>query len=303
MQSISSDLSSLLKLNQFALQVNSPIQTPNFTPVSGDISQDLLNDIASSTAISGAGMPFDMAMNDIASYKDLISTAQDSISQMRTKGNDIKDIIAQAQQGNLSQELLDKMQTEVDAKILDISIIKDAAESNGVNPHSSANSIAIPDMQSLMGMNNTSTNGSMASYNMDLNLDVDGVNFTGSANITMGYDENGTFQFAFDVSLDYDLSAISGEGGITSPDASNVIDNFLSMLDSKDNTLSNANNFFDKVFEKIFDAMNSSQAMSDGMGDYSSSSSYLSKQIAQQSSTIFDSIMMNQMPGLALNLI
>ena len=49
--------------------------------------------------------------------------------------------------------------------------------------------------------------------------------------------------------------------------------------------------------------MNSSQAMSDGMGDYSSSSSYLSKQIAQQSSTIFDSIMMNQMPGLALNLI
>ena len=109
---------------------NSPVST-GITPVSGDINQELLDDIAEiSSGGYGATMPFDMAMNDIASYKDLISVAQDNLSQMKSQGQDIRDIIAQVQQGGLSQELIDKMQAEVDEKIMDINIIKDAAESN-----------------------------------------------------------------------------------------------------------------------------------------------------------------------------
>ena len=133
MQPISSDLPKILQLNQFSMQVNapnSPVST-GIIPVSGDINQELLDDIAEiSSGGYGATMPFDMAMNDIASYKDLISVAQDNLSQMKSQGQDIRDIIAQVQQGGLSQELIDKMQAEVDEKIMDINIIKDAAESN-----------------------------------------------------------------------------------------------------------------------------------------------------------------------------
>jgi len=279
MQALSSDLSSLLQLNQFALQVSAPGQ--NVAGVSqGVVAPDpsvaqanpskFVNDAAvTAPNLSSAGSSFDMAMNDIASYKDVIAAAQSGISQMRADGEGIRDIIAQAQQGNLSQELLDKMQAEVDEKILDISIIKDAAQSSGPNPNGVA-TLNIPDAQTLMGLNSSSdvmsamTNG-IASYDMDISFDVDGMSFNGSAKIAMGVDSNGTFQFAFDVTLDYDLSAIAGEGGITSPDAPATIENFLNSLDKQDGILAKANKIVDSAFEKIFDAVNSNQA-SGGMG-------------------------------------
>ena len=310
MQPITSDLSSILQLNQFALQVSAPnvnpaqtqVETVSPKPISGDIDQKLLDDIAvmSSPNMTNAGMPFDIAMNDIASYKDVISQAQAGISAMRTKGQDIKDIIAQAQQGNLSQELIDKLQAEVDEKILDISIIKDAAEKDGTNIYDSPYGINIQDIESMTGTGGSDfmaqITGGMTSYDLDLSFSVDGINFDGSAKISMGTDSNGVFQFAFDVSLDYDLSGIAGEGGITSAGAPDIIDNFMNMLDSKDGILSKASKIVDSAFEKIFNAVNPS--VPDNF-----SSSYLSKQILQQSSSIFDSINMNQLPGMALNLI
>ncbi len=314
MQALSSDLSSLLQLNQFALQVSAPGQNvagvqPGVVAPDPSVAQanpsKFVNDAAvTAPNISGASAPFDMAMNDIASYKDVISAAQSGIAQMRADGEGIRDIIAQAQQGNLSQELLDKMQAEVDEKILDISIIKDAAQSNG--PNNGVSSLSISDAPNLMGVNNSSevmslmSNG-MTSYDMDINFDLDGINFNGSAKVAMGVDSNGTFQLAFDVTLDYDLSAIAGEGGITSPDAPATIESFLNSLDKQDGILSKASQIVDSAFEKIFDAVNASQGAG-GMGDYINSS-YLGKQIAQQSSSVFDSIMTNQLPGMALNLI
>ena len=306
MQAISSNLPSILQLNQFAMQVDAP----KLTPVAGNISQDLLNEIAATsvTSMSGSGAPFDMAMNDIASFKDVISAARDGISQMRNDATDIKDIIAQAQQGNLSQELLDKMQAEVDEKILDISIIKDAAETNGSNPYNEITGLSISDMESLMGVNGSdavmsSMANGMTAYDMDISFDIDGVSFAGSAKIAMGMASDGSFKLAFDVSLDYDLSGLtSSGGGITSEGAPDIINNFMNMLDGQDGILAKASKIVDSAFEKIFENVNASQNTG-GQGDYINSSAFLSRQIVQQSSSVLDSIMMNQMPGMALNLI
>jgi len=307
MQAISSDLSSILQLNQFALQITAP---PSPTPVAGNMSQELLNEMAVSTPeISNSSMPFDMAMNDIASYKDVISAAQDGISQMRTQGQSIKDIVAQAQQGGLSQELIDKMQAEVDEKILDISIIKDAAESNNNNPYMNQNTLTVNDIQNLMGVSGNDgvmsalTNG-LNSYDFDISFNLDGISFEGSAKIAMGMAADGSFQFAFDVSLDYDLSGLTSEGGgITSPDASGIIDNFMNMLDNQDSILNKANKIVDSAFQKIFDSMNSTLSGGNQNQNYMDSSSFLSQQIMQQSSATMNSIMLNQMPNIALSLI
>ena len=303
MQAISSNLPSILQLNQFSMQVNSPA----ITPVSGDISQDVLNDIAElSSASSGAANTFENTMDNLASYKDIISQAKDSVSAMRTQGQDIKDIIAQAQQGGLSQELLDKLQTEVNEKINDITLIKDAVESEDDNPFNGF-SFSIDDMEALTGMTGENNIMSMMysgmnSYSMDLNFEVDGISFDGSANIQMGMDANGRFQFAFDVSLNYDLSGLTSEGGgITSPDAPQLINNFMNMLDSQDSILSKANSVIETAFEKIFDKMNASETAI--MGYDFSSSSMLSQQLVQKSSSVLDSIMFNQMPNIALNLL
>ena len=309
---ITSDLSSFLQLNQFAMQVTSPPNPAlategvgNFNPVTAaeNTSQNLVNDMAvSSPDLSGAGVPFDIAMNDLASYKDVISAAQDGISQMRTQGQGIKD---QAQQGNVSQELIDKMQAEIDSKIVDISIIKDAAEHNGANPFYGETGVTIQNAQELMGyasQEDAMNAMSNMSSSFDLSLNIDGINYEGSAKIAMSMGSDGSFQLAFDVSLNYDLSGLAGDG-ITSPDASSIIDNFMSMLDGHDSTLGNANKLVDAVFEKIFDNVNSPNGMFGAQNNSAPSSYNIGKQIIQQSSSILDSIMMNQMPGMALNLI
>jgi hypothetical protein len=226
---------------------------------------------------------------------------------MRTQGQDIKDIIAQAQQGGLSQELLDKLQTEVNEKINDITLIKDAVESEDDTPFNGF-SFSIDDMEALTGMTGENNimnmmSSGMNSYNMDLNFEVDGISFDGSANIQMGMDANGRFQFAFDVSLNYDLSGLTSEGGgITSPDAQGIVDNFMKMLDKQDGILSKANSVIETAFEKIFDKMNASETSLMGFNDFTSSS-ILSQQLVQKSSSVLDCIMFNQMPNIALNLL
>ena len=303
MHPISNDLSSIFKTDQLIQQMPAflpQVNTPELTAVSGDLSPQLLNDIAelsSTGTTTDVNAPFDMAMNDLASYKDILSAAKDGISRMKTDGQNIQDIVAQAQQANVSQDLLDKMQAEVDSKIMDINIIKDAAESNGVNPLNTPFSLDIPDLSSLMGIAGGNGGGSVTSYNMDLSMDIDGVTFSGSASVAMTRGDNGAFQLAFDVTLNYDLSGLSTEG-ITSEGATDIINNFLSMLSDKEGSVNNATKLIDTVFEKIFDKMNEAQGSSN---DYTSSS-YLGKQI-MQSQTIMNSINMNQMPMLAQSLL
>lgn len=306
MQGISSDLSQILQLNQYALQqINAPLpaQQAAATQTPGNIDQNLLKDVASlSSGAFDVSSMFDNTMNDMASFKDLISSTLDNLSQIKSTAADIKNIIAQAQQGGLSKNLLDQMQLEVDSKLLDINILKDAATSaNGVNPYNGPVSLNVPSIQSFMN-GGQPTEGSEDSYSIDLNFDVAGITFFGSANLTMSQAEDGSFQLAFDVTLDYDLSGISGEGGITSEEALNVIDGLLALMGDHEGTLENASSIMDKVFEKIFETMGSAQPNAENTNGYDSSE-YLKNQIVQQSSSTLNSINLNQMPGLALSLI
>ena len=306
MQGISSDLSKILQLNQYTLQqVNTPLpaQQAAATQMPSNIDQSLLKDVASlSSGAFDVSSMLDNTMNDMASFKDLISSTLDNLSQIKSTAADIKNIIAQAQQGGLSKNLLDQMQLEVDSKILDINILKDAATSaNGINPYDGPVSIDVPNIQSFMN-GEQPTEGSDGSYSIDLNFDVAGITFFGSANLTMSQAEDGSFQLAFDVTLDYDLSGISGEGGITSEEALNVIDGMLALMGDHQGTLENASSIMDKVFEKIFETMGSAQPNAENINGYDSSA-YLRDQIVQQSSSTLNSINLNQMPGLALGLI
>ena len=306
MQAINSNLPQILQLNQYALQqVNSPLQNQQtaITPVSGDISQTLLNDIASlSSGAYDVGSLFDNTMNDMTAFKDLISSTQSSLAQLKGYASDIKNIIAQAQKGGLSQNVLDQMQFDVNSKILDINILKDAANSGGVNPYNSPVSVNIPSMSSFLSGGTESAEGDPNKYNLDLEFEVDGVKFAGTANVTLGTAEDGSMQLAFDVTLDYDLSSISGEGGITSENAMNVIDGLLALMGDKEGTLEGASSIMDAVFEKIFETMGSIDPNNDIINGYDSSD-YLKNQIVQQSTSTLNSINFNQMPGLALSLI
>ncbi len=295
MQGISSNLTQqLLQLdNQYAFQVQGlpqvqqtqQTQQPTVTPVSGDISQALLNDIASiSSGAYNVSSAFDSAMNDIASFKDLISSTQNSLSQLKGYASDIKNIIAQAQQGGLSQGLLDKLQTDVDSKILDINIIKDAANSGGVNPYSGEVSINVPSFKAFSNGGESAPVEGDGTYNLDLSFEVGGVQFSGTANLSFQTAEDGSMQLAFDVTLDYDLSSISGEGGITSEDAMNVIDGLLALMGDHEGTLEGASSIMDAVFEKIFETMGSAQPNAENANGYDSSE-YLKNQIVQQSSS------------------
>ena len=305
MQAINSNLpQQIFQLNQFVFPANVPIQNQQstVTPVSGNIDQSLLNDIASvSSSAYNVGSAFDSTMSNLASFKDLISSTQNNLSQLKSYASDIKNIISQAQQSGLSQGLLDKMQTEVDSKILDINILKDAASSGGVNPYNGAVSIDIPSFKSFSS-GSTSTIEGGDTYNLDLNFEVEGVQFSGTANVTVGKASDGSMQLAFDVTLDYDLSSITGEGGITSEGAMNVIDGLLALMGDHEGTLEGASSIMDAVFEKIFETMGSAQPNADNINGYDSSD-YLKNQIVQQSSSTLNSINMSQMPGIALGLI
>lgn len=311
MDAISSNLSQLLQMNQLdqlsqlGLQSNLPLQNQQaaITPVSGNFEQSLLNDIASvSSGAYSVSSTFDNAMNDIASFKDLISSTLSNLSQIKSTATDIKSIIAQAQQGGLSQNLLDQMQLDVNSKLLDISILKDAATTgDGINAYSGPVGINVPSLKSLFA-DSQAAGTSGETQNIDLNFEIGGVSFFGSANVSVSQAEDGSFQLAFDVTLDYDLSALSEEGGITSEEAMNVIDGLLALMGDHEGTLENASSIMDKVLEKIFETMGSAQPDSDNINGYDSSS-YLKNQIVEQASSTLDSLNMSQLPGIALGLI
>ena len=312
MQGISSDLTQqLLQLNnQYAYPIQNPVQTQQVqqaqqtaVPVSGDINQTLLNDITSlSAGATDVGSLFDTTMNDLASFQDLISYTQNSLSQLKSYATDIKSLIAQAQQGGLTQNVLDKIQLDVNSKVLDINLIKDAANMGGINPFNGSVGINVPSFKSFSSGSTSDTEGSGDSYSIDLNFEVDGVQFAGSANVTIGTAEDGSMQLAFDVTLDYDLSSIMGEGGVTSEDAMNVIDGLLALMGDHEGTLENASSIMNAVLEKIFETMGSAQPNSDNINGYDSSA-YLKDQIIQQADSTLDSLNLNQMPGVALGLI
>ncbi len=77
----------------------------------------------------------------------------------------------------------------------------------------------------------------------------------------------------------------------------------MNMLDSQDGVLSKANKIVDSAFQKIFDSMNSTLSGGSQNQSFMDSSSFLSQQIIQQANGTMNSIMLNQMPNLALSLL
>ena len=295
MQPITNDLSSILEMSQLAAQ------QINFTPkvLAGEISQEVLDDIAAYTPdLSGMGNSFDIAMDNMAFYKDMLSTAQSGISQMESKGMDIKDLILKAQQGGVSTELLDKLQMELDSKLLDINIIKETAE-NGINGSNGRYSVSVPDIKSLMGLeSDEAVEGEMSdmmkSLGFDINLNIDGMTFGGSAKLSIGMGQDGSLQFAVDTNIDYDLSGLMGDG-ITSEDAMSIIENYVQAMHEQGGALGQANNIIDAIFERIYNAVNNNE---DDVQD----SAYLKGQIIQKSALTLNSSA-NIAPNIAINLL
>ena len=304
MESIGTNLSSLVQMNNNASSIS-------FNPhtVGKGLSQKFVNDIAAySPMASEASSNFDMVMNNLAAFKDIISVAQGGISQMKEQGESIRDLIAQAKEEGVTPELLDKIQAEVDSRVAEIQRIRDGANYNGINPFDGSFSLDIPDILSLMGANNKEeVNNTIAdmigSFDIDISIEGDGFSIGGSAKIEIGMTEDGALQINVDASMDYDLSGLLNNGAITSDGAFDLINNFINMLGVQQGDLGNAQNFLDAIFEQIFNAMNGGEkALPDGVEIEPDSSNSLKGHMVQQASITLDG-MAGQAPSIAINIL
>jgi len=302
MESISSNLSSVIQMNQ----VSSALR---FNPaVSGSGNQQFVNDIAAFVPnMSGSNSNFDMLMNSFAAFKDIISVAQGGISQMKEQGESIRDLVAQAQQEGITPELLDKIQAEVDSRVAEIQKIRDGADYNGINPFNGSFSLDIPNILELMGAKdkeeaNNAISEMMASFDIDISIEGDGFSIGGSAKIEIGYTEDGALQINVDASMDYDLSGLVNNG-VNSDDAMEMINNFINMLGVQQGELGNAQNFMDAIFEQIFNVMSGkSNELPDGVEIEPDSSNSLKGKMVQQASITLDG-MTGQAPSIAINIL
>ena len=290
-------------------QANQSMPSINFHPATGGASQQkFVNDVATSVpGLLSSGSNFDLIMNNMAAFKDIISVAQGGISQMREQGESIRDLIAQAREEGVTPELLDKIQEEVNSRLAVIKSIRDGADFNGINPFNGSFSLDIPNVLELMGtQNKEEATGEianmLASIDVDLSIEGDGFSIGGSAKIEIGYTEDGSLQINVDASMDFDLSGIVNSG-VDSDEALNMINEFLSMLGVQEGDLGNAQNFMDALFEKMFNLMSDRQnALPDGIEMELDSSNSLKGHLVQQASITLDG-MAGQAPSIAINIL
>ena len=276
---------------------------------SGMQNQKFVNDIAANTMpdflISGAG--FDMVMNKLASFKDMISVTQGGLSQMREQGESIRDLIAQAREEGVTPEIMDKIQEEVNSRVAQIKQIRDNTEFNGINPFNEKFSLDIPNVLELMGAQNkeeanTEIANMLTSIDVDMTIEGDGFKIGGSAKIEIGYTEDGALQINVDASMDFDLSGLVSNG-VNSDEAWDLINSFLDMLGVQEGDMGNAQNFMDVLFEKMFNLMTNKQnALTDGIDFELDSSDVLKGHMVQQASITLDG-MANQAPSIAINIL
>ena len=303
MDSISSNFSPLVQMNQDAPSISFH---PNV--MGGFGNQKFVNDVAASMpAMLTSGTSFDLIMNNLASFKDMMSVAQGGIAQMREQGESIRDLVAQAREEGVTPELLDKIQAEVNERVAQIQKIRDGADFNGVNPFNGSFSLDIPNVLELMGaQNKEEANGEianmLASIDVDMTIEGDGFKIGGSAKIEIGYTDDGALQINVDASMDFDLSGLVNNG-VNSDEAWNLINEFLGMLGVQEGDLGNAQNFMDVLFEKMFNLMtNRQEEMMDGVQFELDSSDSLKGHLAQQASITLDG-MAGQSPSIAINIL
>ena len=269
--------------------------------------QKFVNDMAAFVpGFSTSGTNFDMLMNNIASFKDIISVAQNGLSQMRGQGESIRDLIAQAREEGVTPELLDKIQQEVDARVGEIKRIRDDADFNGINPFNGSFSLDIPNVLELMNAKNkddvsTEIANMVASVDVDLSIEGNGFSIGGSAKIEIGYTEDGALQINVDASMDFDLSGLVNNG-VNSDEAWDLINDFLNMLGVQEGDLADAQNVMDVLFEKLFNLMTGNSEAGDGIEVETDSSNELKGHIVQQASITLDGFV-GQPPSIAINIL
>ena len=302
MDSINSNALSMIQKSQMSPSIG-------FNPITanGAANHKFVNDIAFAPDMAGTDSKFDLVMNNIAAFKDIISIAQGGISQIREQGESIRDLVAQAQAEGVTPELMDKIQAEVDARVAEIQRIRDAADYNGINPFKGSFSLDIPDILGMLNAenkeeaNNTITD-MMASFDIDISIEGDGFSIGGSAKIEIGYTDDGALQITVDASMDYDLSGLVNNG-VNSDDAMDMINNFINMLGVQQGDLGNAQNFMDAIFEQIFNVMSGkSEAAADGVEIQPDSSNSLKGKMVQQATITLDGAA-NQAPSIAINIL
>lgn len=305
MESINSQIASQIQ------NMNNMMPLINFNSVeAGNVNnQNFINDIAAYMPdFSNAGTNFDMIMNNFANFRDIISVAQSGLSAMKDQGESIRDLIAQAKEEGVTPELLDKIQAEVDARVAEINRIREGMNFDGVNPFNGSFSLDIPDVLGLMGaQDKEEATGSianmLASFDIDMSIEGEGFSFGGTAKIEIGYTEDGALQINVDASMDYDLSGLVGQGGVTSDGAFELINNFINMLGVQQGDLGNAQNFLDALIEQIFNAMEGKDdSMENGIEIEQDSSNTLKGHMIQQASITLDG-MAGQAPSIAINIL
>ena len=300
MEPVSSNISPLMQNN------GAPAISFHPSNFGGAQNQKFVNDIAAFVPnLSTSGTNFDMLMNNIASFKDIISVAQNGISQMKGQGESIRELIAQAREDGVTPELLDKVEQEVKARLGDIQRIRDGADFNGINPFNGSFSLDIPNVLELMNAKdteevNTEIKNMLASVDVDMSIEGNGFSIGAAAKIEIGYTEDGALQINIDASMDFDLSGLLDKG-VSSDEAWEMINQFLDILGAQEGDLADAQNVMDVLFEKLFNLMTGNNSNED-MNIEMDSSDELKGHIVQQASITLDGFA-GQPPSIAINIL
>ena len=302
MESINTNMSSLVNdINKSALN------SVGSNQITGVNNYSFVDDIAALAPSSVGNMStFEVMMNKCASFKDMISVAQNGISAMKREGEGIRDLIAQAKEEGVTPELLDKIQAEVDSRVAEIQRIRENTNFDGVNPFDKPFSLDVPDILGLLNADskeeaNDQIVAKMADFDIDISAEGDGFNISGSAKIEIGYTADGALKINVDASMDYDLSGLVNNG-VQSDDAMQLINNFIDMLGVQEGELGDAQNFLDAIIEQIFDVMDGKAELPEGIEVEPDSSETLKGKMVQHASITLDG-MAGQAPSIAINIL
>ena len=229
---------------------------------------------------------------------------------MRAQGENLLALINRAHSGDEGEEALNAINAEAASIIAEINNIYQNSEFNGVNPFAGTFGLTIPNWQDVVkefaGVEEGAETEENATENaitnliadINFNFDISGdfgdssLNMQGAASIKIGFTDDGALQIAVDASLDFDLSGIA-DNGTQSNNAMDILNQFLDLIMNKQNDMSAAQNFIDRLF-----GMSDVQSLPAKTED---SSSHISGRIVQQAAITLDGA--NQMPNIAINIL
>ena len=299
------------------IQVNKATSTVNFNPVYKDNSgyRPEFNDDNACSSIPDmfskfAG--FDMMMDGVAAFQDVISVAYDSLGVMKSEGESIRDLVARVKEENCSEESLKALQDEVDRRIAKIREVRENANFNNINPFDNKLALTVPNWQELLGMEEKETEEAkneikemLASFDIDMNINAGFFNLGGTAKINIGYTDDGSLQITVDTAFDFDLSALE-DMGIQDENAMDIINNFLAMITGQQNSMGGASNFISSLFASASASIQGDGFSIDATNDINMSeddSKKLQGQIVQHAAITLANTTANFPPSIAINIL